>query len=638
MNTQGGLSALRSHPPRRRSRRQHPAGAPDRGIQDRYLLQFQRHEPRYVGNVVNPSLYNDYVSAANAAVAYYETEITNPITVTINFGWGEVANQTISGAVGESSTFSNDFTYAQVLSAAQATDKTSAVQRAAVATLPATDPTDGATFEIATAEQKALGLTPNNGNTDGSVGLNSSDPFSWSQTDIASKTYDAVGTLEHEISEVLGREDDVGANLFGSGADYSLLDMFRYTSANGQSAGARDEPFVTGYDPNAPAYFSYNGTTVTLPYNTPGQGDPGDWATSVSNDSFGETTAGKSELVSVTDLQELNVMGYDEVVACYLPDTQIATPDGEVAVQNLAVGDPVLTHSGHTRTIVWIGRGNALATRGRRNAATPVIVRKHALAFNVPNYDLRITKGHALYVDDVLIPAEFLVNHRSILWDDDAREVTVYHIELDVHDVLIANGAPAESYRDDGNRWLFQNRNTGWRQPAKPPYAPVLTGGPIVDAVWQRLLARSGPRPGLPQTDDPDLHLTVNGRRVDGFCRSDGVRVFRLPPSAAAVLIVSRAAAPDELGVARDPRPLGVAVRKIVLWHGPRPTIIEAHDPRLSHGFHAYEAANGFRWTNGDAVLPASLLGNAQGLTSVDLHLAGTTRYLLIEDAVSKAA
>ena len=72
-----------------------------------------------------------------------------------------------------------------------------------------------------------------------------------------------------------------------------------------------------------------------------------------------------------------------------------------------------------------------LATRGRRTAATPVIVRKGALADNVPNRDLRVTKGHALYLDDVLIPVEFLVNHRSILWDDRAQEVTIYHVELE---------------------------------------------------------------------------------------------------------------------------------------------------------------------------------------------------------------
>jgi hypothetical protein len=73
-----------------------------------------------------------------------------------------------------------------------------------------------------------------------------------------------------------------------------------------------------------------------------------------------------------------------------------------------------------------------------------------------------------------------LVNHRSIVWDDRAGEVEIYHIELAVHHVLSANGTRAESYRDDGNRRLFQNANAGWYQSAKPPYATVQTGGGAV--------------------------------------------------------------------------------------------------------------------------------------------------------------
>ncbi len=170
---------------------------------------------------------------------------------------------------------------------------------------------------------------------------------------------------------------------------------------------------------------------------------------------------------------------------------------------------------GQAQPVVWIGVGRVLVTPGRRSAATPVIVRRNALADNVPHRDLHVTKGHSLFIDDVLIPVEFLVNHRSIIWDDQAREVDIYHVELAKHGVLIADGAPAESYRDDGNRWLFQNGNSGWGLPPQPPCAPVLTGGPIVDAIW-RLLDRAGPRPGLPTTADPDLHLLVDGRRVDG--------------------------------------------------------------------------------------------------------------------------
>ena len=114
----------------------------------------------------------------------------------------------------------------------------------------------------------------------------------------------------------------------------------------------------------------------------------------------------------------------------------------------------------------------------------------------MPHRDLRVTKGHSLLLDRVLIPVEFLVNHRSILWDDRAREHRIYHLEL-ATTTSSADGAAAESYRDDGNRWLFRNANAGWHLPPQHPCAPVLTGGPVVDAVWRRLLDRSGPRPGF---------------------------------------------------------------------------------------------------------------------------------------------
>ncbi|MDR3532868.1 MAG: DUF4347 domain-containing protein, partial [Rhodopila sp.] len=136
------------------------------------------------------------------------------------------------------------------------------------------------------------------------------------------------------------------------------------------------------------------------------------------------------------------------VIVCFCAGTLIGTPAGEVQVEKLQAGDMVLTAHNGPRKVKWIGTGKVLATRGRRTAATPVIVRKGALADNVPNQDLRVTKAHGLYLDGVLIPVEFLVNHKTILWDDRAQEVEIYHVELDSHDLLLANGAPAESYRD----------------------------------------------------------------------------------------------------------------------------------------------------------------------------------------------
>jgi hypothetical protein len=157
----------------------------------------------------------------------------------------------------------------------------------------------------------------------------------------------------------------------------------------------------------------------------------------------------------------------------------------------------------------------------------------------------------------------------------------------------------------------------------------VLTGGYLVDGLWHRLLERSGPPSGLPLTDDPDLHLLVDGRRLDCMsCRGEA-HVFRLPGHVETVRIVSRAAAPAELGLARDPRLLGVAIRAIVLLQGGRYKIIEAQDEELVDGFHMFETSNGFRWSDGDALVPATLFNGIAGSSDLVLMVAGTAKCLL---------
>jgi hypothetical protein len=379
--------------------------------------------------------------------------------------------------------------------------------------------------------------------------------------------------------------------------------------------------------------------------------NPGSVAGSVTNFDFGETIdlkgvdptsvnyagdllsfSGGSFALSLASAGTVTASasedGADVTLLCFCANTLIQTPSGERPVQELAVGDEVTTHRGDTRPIVWIGTGKVLATRGRRNAATPVIVRRGALAHNVPHRDLRVTKGHSLYLDDVLIPVEFLVNHRSIMWDDLAQEVALYHIELATHDVLVADGAPAESYRDDGNRWLFQNTNSGWALPPQEPCAPVLTGGPVVDAACRRLLERAGPRPGLVLTDDPDLHVLADGERLDVTQRVGDAYVIHLPTVPSVLRIMSSAAAPAELGLARDPRVLGVALRRLVMRQGTRFRVTEANDDGLTDGFHSFEADNGFRWTDGEAAIPTELFAGFTGPVELVLHIGATARYL----------
>ncbi len=151
---------------------------------------------------------------------------------------------------------------------------------------------------------------------------------------------------------------------------------------------------------------------------------------------------------------------------------------------------------------------------------------------------------------------------------------------------------------------------------------------PVVDAAWRRLLERSGPRPGIPLTDDPDLCLLVDGRRIDPMRIAGSSRVFRLSGPVDSVRIMSRAASPQEIGLARNSRLLGVAVRRVVAVCGNGLRSIEASDEALSAGCHDFEPNIGLRWTNGNALLPQHLFTGWSGSSDLTLDVGGTGQYL----------
>ncbi len=92
-----------------------------------------------------------------------------------------------------------------------------------------------------------------------------------------------------------------------------------------------------------------------------------------------------------------------------------------------------------------------------RKDILPVCIRAGALDENVPRRDLWISPHHAMYLDGVLIEAKDLVNGVSIVQAERVEKVEYFHVELETHDVIVAEGALSESYIDDDNRGLFHN-------------------------------------------------------------------------------------------------------------------------------------------------------------------------------------
>jgi hypothetical protein len=143
---------------------------------------------------------------------------------------------------------------------------------------------------------------------------------------------------------------------------------------------------------------------------------------------------------------------------CYCPGTLILTDRGEAPIETLRIGDNVVTRSGAARPIKWIGRRSY---SGRfilgRSDILPICIKAGALADELPRRDLWISPHHAIFIDGVLIEAKDLVNGISIVQAERVDRVEYLHIELDSHDVIIAEGALSESFIDDDSRQMFHN-------------------------------------------------------------------------------------------------------------------------------------------------------------------------------------
>ena len=183
---------------------------------------------------------------------------------------------------------------------------------------------------------------------------------------------------------------------------------------------------------------------------------------------------------------------------CYVAGTRIATPAGETLVETLAIGDLVATASGIAKPVKWIGTRSYTAAQVAANAhLRPVLIRAGALAAGMPHRDLLVSSMHGMFLDDVFVPAAALVNGVSILRSEDLVPVAFIHIELDGHDVIFADGAPAETFVDDESRLMFDNADEyydiyGADEPRLGFSAPRIEEGYQLEAVRTRLALRAG--------------------------------------------------------------------------------------------------------------------------------------------------
>jgi hypothetical protein len=322
-----------------------------------------------------------------------------------------------------------------------------------------------------------------------------------------------------------------------------------------------------------------------------------------------------------------NSFGVTSGVVCFARGTRILTPTGDRFVESLNQGEMVLALSGGAlteRPVKWLGRRLIdLTAHPRPETVAPIRIQRDAFADNIPHSDLLVSPDHAIFMDGILICARQLINGATIRQEKGRTSVEYYHVELDAHSILLAEGLPAESYLDTGNRGFFANSGeplrlhsdltgeTDYPTREAASCAPFVSVEASVRPVWHRLAERAAaldqPVPQLDTTTDPKLRIIANGRPLLPSCADGGHYIFVLPKGLPEVRLVSHAGAPtDARPWLEDRRRLGVCVQRIVLDGSGDVQEVPLDHPNLSQGWWAVEwdGAAPRRWTDGAALLP----------------------------------
>ncbi|QEE86989.1 hypothetical protein EOV40_014820 (plasmid) [Acetobacter oryzoeni] len=342
---------------------------------------------------------------------------------------------------------------------------------------------------------------------------------------------------------------------------------------------------------------------------------------------------------------------------CFLSGSLIQTPSGTTSIENLTVGDDVVSYVDGVATprrVTWTGQAhcNVRAHLPDDEAGYPVRILKDAISNGVPFKDMLITAEHCLFFDGQFVPVRMLVNGRSIFFDKSITSYDYYHIETEAHSIIMADGMLTESYLDTGNRSAFlqkgnvvsigRSRNLSWDDAA----VPLTVSRETIEPLFRKIEKRAD-KAGFAihtearsLTNESNLHLTTNtGAIIRPARHSNGRVVFMIPDGVESVRIVSNASRPcDVIGpFVDDRRQLGVLVGTITLFESHRTRMLtdHLHDAQLS-GWNNVEEGT-MRWTSGNALLPlGERAPGTLALMAIEVRAAGP--YVLDETISERQA
>ena len=296
-----------------------------------------------------------FTTAVGEVVSYYESHFSNPVTINIDVGYGEVAGQSLaSGALGESETALTSVSYSQ-LQNALVTNADAIGDTAAAASLPTTSPISGGQYFMSTAEAEALGISGASSYMNGYAGFSSTYNFAYNDSSgVAANQFDFFGVVAHEFSEIMGR-----TMLNGDGANYyEPLDLFHYSAS-----GVRDFSGTTA------GYFSANGGATDLGnFNTNSSGDFGDWSSSVGANSYlAFSSPGVVDPVTANDLTEMNLLGWDPTSSGSAPAVTITLAHSTGS--NNVTSNDALTGTADANATVTLSEGSTVVGITTANAS-----------------------------------------------------------------------------------------------------------------------------------------------------------------------------------------------------------------------------------------------------------------------------
>lgn len=348
--------------------------------------------------------------------------------------------------------------------------------------------------------------------------------------------------------------------------------------------------------------------------------------------------------------------------ACFLAGTMIDTGHSLCAVEDIQIGDFVMTYDWQSkqkkpRIVTWVGTKHVYVNPSLSDdlAGYPVRVLQGAIADNIPNKDLLITPEHSLFFEDKFIPVRMLVNGHSIYYDHSITSYDYYHIETEDHSVIYADGMMTESFLDTGNSKIFDETGNVTSLDVKPSKnwvedaaAPLTVAREQVEPIYRQIEQRARnmavPCQTLPVqlTDNADLHLiTDNNQMIHNYIVKEDRILFTVPSNTTHVRIMSRVGRPSETMGAfiDDRRYLGVLIGEVKISQANRQEFVTLHhDTEHLNGWDVKEAVP-CRWTNGNALLPVKALVNIKTPITISLQiLAGGPYFIDIPEVTRKRA